>query len=565
MIQPSTRVHLLSGVPLVNDYKNQRTFDNANEQANYFLSKVRYSFTDFTYVRDGGYLRIPANYDRLYEINYVMFKNENYTDKWFYAFVTKREYVNTGLTYLYIELDVFQTWQFSFSLKECFVEREHGEVTLIDEGLDYGSDMNTVYFKQVKPYSDLKWLVIVSKSAMHSEANEVLPTVIGVPQPLSYYVLPFKLDGSIVNASTGTGGTNMTVQEILKAMYKNDNAVNNIVSLYVTDDIGAYYTYDGSVVQFADGSSQITKSVTINSGESSFACIYVEKLLNFKTTYTTVESKYTGLELYQEEKLNRYPYTQCILTDFKGNVFNIKLEMINGDNIILETKGSLGLSNKTSVNVSDYNTVNGLNINADFEHGFINSDPQDVAIVTDQLSAYLQGNRNSLNNQISQAQFNAVIDTAKIAPSLVTENRGEMIGGITDGVSSLGNNYYNLKSFTAKQQDIANVPPNLVNQGSNTAFTFGNGFDGYYIIKKQIKPEYATRLTMFFKMYGYQVNTVKRPNLKTRPYWNYVKTQNCLITDNLPQDDINTLQNMFNNGVTLWHGDWVGDYSNANY
>lgn len=571
MITPNSRVYLLSDIPLSNNYKNQVTFSNVNEQTNYFQSKAMFSHDDFTYVRSEGYIRIPANADKLYSVNYIMFQNENYSDKWFYAFVTKREYVNANMTNLHIELDVFQTWQFDIELTPCFVEREHRtDPPLLDEGLDYGSDMHTVYFKQVLPYSDLKWLVVVSKSAMHTDDNSILGSVIGVPQPLCYYVLPFKKDGTIVNASTGDGGTNMTVIDALSKMYKNDNAINNVVSLYITDDIGMYYTYDGSVVTFADGTSQETSVVTVNSGENSVALVYIKKLLTFKTTETTVETKEQGLTQYSEKKLMQYPYTQCILTDFKGNAFNVKLEMINGTHIILETRGSLGLSNKTSVNIKNYNVDYNLTNMADFEYGFINSDPQDVSIISDNLSAYLQGNRNSLNNQVSQAQFNSLMDLGNV----VTNIGGNVSGGggaiatanaVSSGVSTIGNNYYNLKSFSAKQKDISNVPPNLVKQGSNVGFTYGNSFDGYYIIKKQLKQEYANRLTMFFKMFGYQVNEVKKPNLKTKSTFNYVKTQNCILKGRIPHEDMLILENIFDSGVTLWHNPaWVGDYDRAN-
>lgn len=35
------------------------------------------------------------------------------------------EYVNDTMTHIYIETDVFQTWQFDFIYKQSFIEREH--------------------------------------------------------------------------------------------------------------------------------------------------------------------------------------------------------------------------------------------------------------------------------------------------------------------------------------------------------------------------------------------------------------------------------------------------------
>lgn len=53
-----------------------------------------------------------------------MYQNEAYSDKWFYAFITKMEYVNNNMTRIEIATDVWQTWQFDITFKESFIERE---------------------------------------------------------------------------------------------------------------------------------------------------------------------------------------------------------------------------------------------------------------------------------------------------------------------------------------------------------------------------------------------------------------------------------------------------------
>lgn len=72
-----------------------------------------------------------------------MYKNPDYKDKYYYAYITDLKYINDKMTEIYIKTDVFQTWQFDFIYKECFVEREHvnddtiGKHT-IPEGLETG-------------------------------------------------------------------------------------------------------------------------------------------------------------------------------------------------------------------------------------------------------------------------------------------------------------------------------------------------------------------------------------------------------------------------------------------
>lgn len=53
-----------------------------------------------------------------------MYQNENYSTKWFYAFIDNMKYINDSMTEISISTDVWQTWQFDLTFLESFVERE---------------------------------------------------------------------------------------------------------------------------------------------------------------------------------------------------------------------------------------------------------------------------------------------------------------------------------------------------------------------------------------------------------------------------------------------------------
>lgn len=123
-VTPNTDIRLLK-VPIELDNKNQLTFANETAQANYFLSINDYlDFESCQYQRKNSVMNIPAHIDSILEYNYVMYKNNNYTNKWFYAFITNMEYENDGLTRVTIQTDVWQTWQFNLIWKQSFIERE---------------------------------------------------------------------------------------------------------------------------------------------------------------------------------------------------------------------------------------------------------------------------------------------------------------------------------------------------------------------------------------------------------------------------------------------------------
>lgn len=574
MIYPDSEVRLLNNVPLTNSYEHQMTFGSKEEQTTFFYNKATaYTGSDFTYVKEDSTIKVPRGRGSLFACNYIMFRNSAFSQKWFYGFVTKIEYINPNTSKIYFELDVFQSWLFDYRWNPSFVEREHQKrwnsdgtpvINTLDEGLNYGDDYNIADVRKYVPNDGYKWLVIVSKSVIHNDSNEVRPTVIGTPQPLSYYLVPFK-DNNLTPTVLLKGNDYPITPptRVMAEIYKNEEAVNNVVSIYVTE-------FPGFEVTVTNGQNDVME---INAGLNSVVvgdsiyCLYVDNIAQFKTVTVEIDSdKYAGFTPVEESKLLMYPYTVTILDDMKGNRLEIRNEFINSKDLSLFMKGSLGTSNKTSYGVKDYNRGApgqlGEEINNEF--AIINSNPNDVPILNEYLASFLQGNRNSLQNQMNSILFNGALNFAGGAVGLATTgglgtllSAGSLAGGI-------GNTMLQIQGIQAKQKDIANQPPSLAKMGANTSYEIGNRYNGVYIIKKEIKPEYRKKLSDFFKMFGYKCNELKTPNLRSRQHFNYIKTVGAHLTGNVPQEDLAVIKRMFDNGVTLWHGDWVGDYSKEN-
>lgn len=122
-IQPDTNLYLLK-CPLELSNKHQITFTNKETQFEYFDSLNKLEIERISYQRKDSMIRFPAHIDSLLEYNYCMYQNDNYSEKWFYAFIVNMEYVNDNMTYIYIKTDSFQTWQFDLIFKQSFIERE---------------------------------------------------------------------------------------------------------------------------------------------------------------------------------------------------------------------------------------------------------------------------------------------------------------------------------------------------------------------------------------------------------------------------------------------------------
>ena len=556
--QPETVVRLLSNVPLSLNETNQLWFDTVTAQQTYFSGKVSRTYNQFTYQRkERNYVAVETNAELLYNVNYMMFQNSNFANKWFYAYVTGIEYKNHNTSWVYYEIDPFQTWLFELNFKQSFIEREHTPrynadgtpvINTIDEGLNYGSEYKIIDDSSYKNYGDTIFILVTSKDYLHKLPDGLerpFPENIGnVPQGFFNYIFPISLSGykeytyknfslmswaefyDKLNQDTAFVGkvVNLTLLDFVPLNVSVDNANANItnmdnVSLYnARNDLGL----TGSILYINDGA--FTPSV-IDCG-----------------------NKYSSFPNYAESKLLMYPYSYTKVTDMRGNEFDIKNEHITGQDLKFSVRGSIAPQCKTAYEVVNYKDKTNL------LDGIINNNVSSMAIIDDYTAAYLQGNQNVL---MTGAAVNVVSSIASIVGN-------SMIGNIGGAVSSGVGGITDILMLNAKMKDIDNHPSNLRNQGNNYNFDFANKYTGIRIIKYTVTDEYQKILTDFFKMYGYKVNRVKVPNLHTRQSWNYVKTVDCTIVANIPQDDLNSIKQMFNKGITLWHNTDVGNYNLSN-
>lgn len=639
----ATSVRLLSGVPLYKDYKHTRWFATKSEQTTYFTSRDTVYVKDnrnFQRIKGAYFVSIDKHQDELWNVNYLMFQNKDYGNKWFYAFVTGIEYENRSNTYVHFEIDVLQTWRFDIDIKPSFVKREHCKlwnsdgspvINTLDEGVDFGNEYDIVDIEQYRPYKSYMFLVVAMKtradnppddntSYTASDFNTITPTNVGTVQPLNYYIMPFNpvLAGNTPNMSID--GTSIeqpdssynNVASILGVLSSSEVAVNNIVSMYVTDNTGldvdieeisvptpyerlrfsssqvevAYFKHDYKIdtdpIVYRDGNGQIEGTV--------IQMLRVKKAGNFSPKTVDLGNKYSKYKNVTESKLLMYPYTVLTVQDFQGNKVDYKNEYIESKKIEIESFGSLGTSNKVAYGVKHYLhkdiTSETMKRRITYDNAMINDDPKDIPVIDDYASAYLQGNRNSLRVQRNQAMWNAFTGGAKQgvagtsfgASSMYASRHGSelwqefgrvagALGAVNVGISAmqgLGDSVLAIQSINAKEQDARNTPPNLQQLGSNINFDVGYRLTGVHVIKRQIKPEYIKKLEDYFKMFGYKVHEVKKPNLTTRKHFNYVETESIVIHASINNDDLQEIKNCFDKGITLWHTNDIGNYNLAN-
>lgn len=536
VITPQSDVMLVK-VPLEIDNNNQLTFANATAQFNYFNSLPKISYDDFTYIRKDGVLRIPAVMDDILSYNYVMYRNDAYSSKWFYAYITGMEYVNDSVTDVSIATDTFQTWQFDLSYKRTFVEREHvnddtaGTHTL-PENLETGEYVKNyaIATPEIAP-SDIMFCVGVS-DVIGTLSPKPASTINGLPNGLFY----------IFTESTAD-------LHSIADMYDWAGKADAIYTMFVFPKIllytGSTYAYQSATWSYSDaGHSQVLNSLyvpTTSSGVGQIATNYtISKPDKIANTYTP-----------KNKKLLCYPYCFLNVTNNSGTTVEYRYEDFNG-NPKFNVDGVLSVGCATKLYPINYKKMELTGDNT-YDYGLNGGKYPSVS-----------WNSDSFTNWITQ---NSVNMNANVGIRALTAGMGAVgFGGIGGALATAGGTaLFNIAQNVKETVQASRMPDQARGNLNVGDLNYSKHKNSFTFLPLSIKPEYAKVIDDFFSMFGYKVNEVKVPNITGRRNWNYVKTVGCYIEADIPQDDLQQIKLMFDKGITFWHNPATFcDYSQNN-
>lgn len=540
-----TEVHLLS-VPLENDYLHTLYFASREAQTNYFLSRkvAGKSYFDFTYQRKDNSVRIPAHYDSLIGCNYVMYKNVAYTNRWFYGFITSMNYISDGLTEVFIETDVIQSWMFNpdgtegYVVKPSFVEREHTDndevgANTVPEGLETGDYVcnDSISNKGLST----KGFVIASTVDLNIPTNEddpknVFPNVAG------------DVYGGIYSGVTYFYSANVEdINEVLLQLAK-EGKTDAITSIFCIPPL-MFTTYK-------------------EKASDKFAKIQAGMTMTYKTWTSTGSLnereilKPTSLNGYppKNNKLLAYPYQYLLMSNNSGGAGiyhyekfkdTTKENLCNFSIASCITPGcSIRLTPLHYNGVTD-NNEEGLNCG---KYPICNWN-------TDVYTNWLTQNGTNIGISLVSGTLQMI---GGVALGMTGAGALAGAGGVTSGALSIAST---LGEVSAKSMQPPQAEGNL-NSGDVTYSANMLTFTAYQM---SIKEEYARILDGYFSMFGYKVNRLKVPNKNHRENYWYTKTIDVNIDGAIPNDDIQKIKEVYNKGITFWRNSSnIGDYTASN-
>lgn len=510
-IQPNTNIKLLKNVPLDTSYTHTILFNSPTDQYNYFNSLKKYELTNYSYQRvKNGISRVGINAENLYDCNYMMFQNNSFGNKWFYAFIKNVEYINNEVSEITFELDVMQTWYFNHTIDECFVEREHTETDEIGEHIEPESvDCGEYVFRDYKNLTELlkpmAICVMINDSSSSSEGT---------------------LYDGVYGGCTIFAYNDSDWKSVTAKVNEYNQKPDAIVGMYMCPVIAVSQT------GISDGGIQVEYSSIAESFDLTADAISSDNTLN-------------GY-LPKNKKLYTYPYCYYLVSNASGTTHAYRYEFFRGKQPHFKVDVSMTMPVQACLRPWGYKSS--LDHRCVTEALTITGFPM-CSWNTDAYRAWLAQNAiPAVGEYVSKAGIGAVALTG-----LGVASGGALaVGGALASATAILSQGY--------QASIsADIGKGSLNNGSINVASHTNSFWGGGVC---VTHQYAKMIDDYFTRFGYAVKRVKKPNISSRPHWNYVKTVACTLKGSVPADDMKKLCSIYDNGITFWkNGSEIGNYS----
>lgn len=522
---PNMQLYICKGIPTDKTYNHVLRFQSDSSRFAYFTSKSVLHLTNYTYQRLEHYLSVGVNAETIEPCNYIVFQNADFSDKWYYAFIEKIEYVANETSRIYFTVDVMQTWFNQVTLQPCFIERSHTNTdeigdNIINDELDTGP-----YIDDIQQYIDFDKRICIVTTFDKPEKDS----------PPASGSLRFGIySGCKENFFTTAESANDFIAKAVEA----GQAPDGILGIYMvplTFDTGKY---DKTFVVPNNVAGYVPKN---------------NKLFTYPYFYlryysTQGDNHVFRFELGDRKKSLHIGYNVMSNAGQTTAIFAAE-----------DYKGSTGYNQDDVFAISNWPTCA---YNTDIYKVYVAQNSSSMAVENAGLVAgTMFAGINLLTAPVKDAQA-----MSGKHPSLFPDNTYGAIEG-------LANQMLNIASTLAKRDDMDRLPP----QSHGSVSPYFRFTDAGILPTKDasapyamasyhhVTKEFAKVIDDYWTMFGYPIHQVQVPNIDSRRNWNYVKTQNCCCLGDVPADVSTMINDIFNRGVTFWHNPGlVGNYEADN-
>lgn len=495
----NSRIILAKNINIDRDYKNVLSY-SSNQILELLLSNNHLVNQSNNYSFINGYndnsVSVGFTYQECLNSNYIAFQNPNYSNKWFFAFITDLKYISDRSCQINFQVDAWSTWFDNWIRKPCFTIREHVSNDTI--GLHtVPENLETGPYKVITQEHNLELINTV---------NVIGSTI--APSDLATFL------GGIYNGIfSGIRYYTYSVNDMITNLQNMKDKNQDIQCLFIAP-----------------------KNLCSNSGgaiHNSNQVVQIQDKIN--AIYSN--GNYTP----KNKKLLTYPFVAINLFNGQGTVATYRQEFFQKDaNGRCRFQIDEALTPGCSIRCYPIYYKNSINA---YDEGISLGKYPQLNWATDVYTNWLTQNAVNTTANVSMGAVNLIGGLARAKSGDVSGLSQAFAGGISvaDSVQQI----YQHQTAPAQVQGNINCGDVVTANLSNT----------FYYQRISITEEYAKIIDDFFSRYGYKVNRMKVPEMISRKLFNYIQIGSSeeIGDGNVPVPFMEKINQACRNGVTIWH------------
>lgn len=536
------KVILARGIKLDKNYKNIMDYSEAS-MVSLLQSKAVGTFTNCSFIRQGeNAINIEIPYGTALQANYIGFQNPDYSNKWFFGFIDSVEYVSDKTTKIKYTIDECSTWWDYWTLRKCFVVREHtnddtfGNHT-IPEGIETGDFVRSLSGKEYN-YDSNFWLAF--------QVTELISNMDGAG------IGTHRLYNGIYNGLYIVLVDDYTTADLLVSAYDDAGKADAIVACFYIPKamVTNYITNAGCVLHNTTCTIYFPRP---SQSASTLSSITVTKPTTIDG-YTPKNNKlFTGEFCYMVASNNSGSDAVFKFEDWRSigtgvslttATFNIRGALSQGGNIKMVPNNEYKCSGQSG-------TATYTGFSAVAKYGITGGKLPICSWNSDYYTNWCT--QNAVNET-----FNAVNTALGTAMQFAS---GDVLGGVSTFIGGVGRQI-------SREYEAQMVPDQAKGNVNCGDYNFSEGLH-FSVVTMNVRAEYAKIIDDWFTLFGYKTSRLKYPNQSGRKYWNYVQiaegeeigdtVDNSISVPSASMEIINTA---YQRGVTIWHNhDNIGNYT----
>lgn len=497
-------VILCKGVPWDNSYKHVRLYSNQTQLLTYLRTLKVQEINNAGPVKAGKFnFRTNMSSEQMIGVNYIAYQNVPYSSEWHFGFVTDVVWLSQHSCDILFELDVFQECVFTAGINPCFIERSH-----------------------------------IAKADDTIGAN-VIPENLEIGEPICY-----------------RHGT-VDFGEMSIIMMCTEYPSSEQPPVYNRMTFGVY----NGLLQFgwnAKNFEDVTDFLNLYEDKpDAVQLIYMVPEICYNTTWTTPTVKSVSIDYRQEygytpknNKIYTYPYTYVVADDNKSHTHMFKPELFDNATVKFNSQGFMNPMGGVVTTPADYAGIEGNN----YLYAFTTDNFPICAWSTDTFKAWLAQNKNTM----------ALGTLSGVMGQTVSGVGNAMIGNVGGALGNAVGAGMTIAHTMATVADHEMIPNQAKGRTTNECGATALGLNRIDVYLMRMQDSLCKVIDDYWTAFGYPIHEIKTFDPYCRSSFVYVKTVDCGFTSDAELTLLNRFRQIFNDGVTIWHTNDIGNYALEN-